>query len=392
MDASEFQSTRAGQVVRVADLGGYFAFAPSPLPPAVAWDDALVAALSAADRALSDLAGTGRSLPNPHLLMLPFVRHEAVLSSRIEGTQTTLGHLYEYEAATPSLRGPSRDVREVHNYVQALEHGLGRLETLPVSLRLLCEVHGRLMEGVRGERLTPGEFRREQNLIGSTGDTPESASFVPPPVPEMHEALHAFELFLHAQVNLPPLIRIGMAHYQFEAIHPFFDGNGRVGRLLITLLLCAWRLLPQPLLYLSAHFEKRRRQYYSSLMAVSRQGAWEAWLTFFLEGVAAQAQDAIERSHRLLDLREAYRQSVKAPRAPARFLGAVDELFSRPVTTVRALAKSLGVGYQIASRYMRQLEAAGIVRETSGRRRDRVYAAEEIIRAIEEPLQTPEAQ
>jgi len=205
----------------------------------------------------------------------------------------------------------------------------------------------------------------------------------------MQDTLDAFEKFLHAPSDLPPLVRIGMIHYQFEAIHPFFDGNGRIGRLLISLLLCAWGLLPQPLLYLSAYFEPRRQQYYDALMAVSQQGAWERWLTFFLQGVAVQAHDAIQRAGRLLNLRESYREAVKAPRAPARFLAAIDELFIRPVLTVRSLADATSVRYQVANRYLQQLEMAGMVRETTGRRRNRVYAAEDILRAIEEPLSPP---
>jgi len=233
VEPSEFRSSRAGQVVRVPDLGGYFTFVPRPLPPNVNWNDALVSAMSRADRTLSDLAGTGRNLPNPHLLMLPFLRHEAVLSSRIEGTHTTLRHLYEHEARRLTLFEAPRDVREVYNYVSALDHGLTRLDTLPVSLRLLREIHARLTEGVRREKLTPGEFRREQNLIGTPSDSVQTAPFVPPPVRQMQDALDAFEKFLHAPSDLPPLVRISMIHYQFEAIHPFFDGNGRIGRLLI---------------------------------------------------------------------------------------------------------------------------------------------------------------
>lgn len=389
MEPSEFRSSRAGQVVRVPDLGGYFTFVPRPLPPNVNWNDALVSAMSRADRTLSDLAGTGRNLPNPHLLMLPFLRHEAVLSSRIEGTHTTLRHLYEHEARRLTLFEAPRDVREVYNYVSALDHGLTRLDTLPVSLRLLREIHARLTEGVRREKLTPGEFRREQNLIGTPSDSVQTAPFVPPPVRQMQDALDAFEKFLHAPSDLPPLVRISMIHYQFEAIHPFFDGNGRIGRLLISLLLCAWGLLPQPLLYLSAYFEPRRQQYYDALMAVSQQGAWERWLTFFLQGVAVQAHDAIERAAQLLDLRESYRHRVRAPRAPARFLAAIDELFIKPVVTVASLAEAMGVSYQVANRYLRQLEVARMVRETTGKRRNRVYVAEDILRAIEEPLSPP---
>ena len=297
MDTESFRNSPAGRVVHAA--GEYWAFVPNPLPPKLAWTSELVVTLSEADRALGELAGLGRSLPNPHLLIRPFVRREAVLSSRIEGTQSTLFDLYAYEAVQLSMFKPPPDVREVYNYVRALEHGMARLPTLPLSLRLIREIHAHLMEGVRGEHQTPGEFRRSQNWIGPPGCTLTDARFVPPPVPEMQESLHALETFLHASPTLPPLMRLGLIHYQFEAIHPFLDGNGRVGRLLITLLLCAWDLLSEPLLYLSAYFDAHRQDYYDLLLRVSQHGAWEDWLTFFLRGIATQAQDSVARAGRL---------------------------------------------------------------------------------------------
>lgn len=379
-----FRNSPAGHVVRAR--GGYWAFMPNPLPPPLTWAPELVATLSEADRALGELAGLGRSLPNPHLLIRPFVRREAVLSSRIEGTQASLSDLYAYEAVQLALFEGPPDVREVYNYVRALEYGLERLQDLPLSLRLIREIHARLMEGARGEHQTPGEFRRSQNWIGPPGCTLNDAPFVPPPVPEMHEALDAFEKFLHTPSSLPPLVRLGLIHYQFEAIHPFLDGNGRIGRLLITLLLCAWDLLPEPLLYLSAYFEAHRQRYYDLLLAVSQQGAWEEWLTFFLRGVAVQARDAVIRARRLQDLRERYREQFQTARAAARLLQVVDLLFAQPVLTIGRVAEALGVSFPAARQYVSQLEQVGLLHEITGQARNRVYQADEVLRTIEEPL------
>ena len=384
MNPQDFHKRSPGRVLRAP--AGYWAFVPGPLPPTLPWTPELVTVLSEADRALGELAGLGRSLPNPHLLIRPLVRREAVLSSRIEGTQASLSDLYAYEAAQLPLFEPPSDVREVYNYVQALEYGLERLRTLPLSLRLIREVHARLMEGVRGEHQTPGEFRRSQNWVGPPGCTLNEATFVPPPVAEMRESLDAFERFLYAPSSLPPLVRLGLIHYQFEAIHPFLDGNGRIGRLLITLLLCAWNLMPEPLLYMSAYFEAHRQTYYDLLLAVSRDGVWQDWLIFFLRGVVAQARDGVTRSERLQDLREQYRQQVQAERAAARLLQAVDLLFARPVVTVRDVETALGVNFSTAQRYVNQLGKAGLLREITGRARNRVYCADEILRMLEEPL------
>ncbi len=383
MAPESFRNSPAGRVVHAA--GEYWAFVPNPLPPTFPWTSELVVALSEADRALGELAGLGRSLPNPHLLIRPFVRREAVLSSRIEGTRSSLFDLYAYEAVQLAMFKPPPDVCEVYNYVRALEHGMARLPTLPPSLRLIREIHAHLMEGVRGEHQTPGEFRRSQNWVGQPGCALTGARFVPPPVPEMQESLHAFETFLHASPALPPLMRLGLIHYQFEAIHPFLDGNGRVGRLLITLLLCAWDLLPAPLLYLSAYFDTHRQDYYDLLLAVSQRGAWEEWLAFFLRGIATQAHDSMARAGRLQDLREQYQRQFQTVRAAARLLQAVDMLFAHPLLTVRQVEAALGVNFSTAQRYVSQLEEAGLLQEITGQTRNRVYQAGEVLQAIEEP-------
>ena len=299
MQPSDFTGDKTGQLIKT--LQGYWAFVPDPLPPPLSLSWELAGKISEADRALSELAGVARTLPNPHLLIAPFIRREAVLSSRIEGTQASLSDLFFFEASG-TIPSQVPDVQEVLNYVKALEYGLERLKDLPISLRLFREVHERLIDGVRGEHLTPGEFRHSQNWIGPPGCTLMDAVFVPPPELEMLEALSDLEKYLHTPSPLPLLIRLALFHYQFEAIHPFLDGNGRIGRLLLTFLLCAEGLLPQPLLYLSAYFERNRKLYYHLLLSVSHSGKWTDWIVFFLNGVAEQSRDAIKRSHQLMDL------------------------------------------------------------------------------------------
>jgi Fic family protein len=281
-------------------------------------------------------------------------------------------------------------VKEVVNYVDAMEHGLKRIETLPLSLRLIRELHGKLMKGVRGEHGAPGEFRRSQNWIGSPGCKIEDATFVPPPVDEMHETLGAFERFLHSTSPFPPLINLALVHYQFEAIHPFIDGNGRIGRLLIILLLCHHKLLPEPLLYLSAFFEKYRDDYYRLLLSVSEDGRWEDWILFFLRGVITQSKDATLRSQNLLNLQEKYRQRYEKARSPGLLLLTIDELFARPIITIGGLKERLKVTFPSAQKVVNKLVDGGILKEMTGKRRNRVYIAEEILRVIDEPLETIE--
>ena len=370
----------------IRTLTGYRAFHPHPLPPRLDWSPALVRALSEADSLLGQLAGEGRRLPNPHVLIRPFARREAVLSSRIEGTQATLGELLAAEAGAHVDRSPE-DLREVGNYVTALEHGIEQLKTLPLSLRLVREVHGELMRGVRGDHATPGEFRRSQNWIGPAGCTLNDASYVPPPPDVMMDALGAWEKFLHDR-SLPPLVQIALAHYQFEAIHPFLDGNGRVGRLLITLFLIERGILPSPLLYLSAFFEATRRDYYDGLSAVSAQGDWAGWLMYFLRGVARQSEDALSRARRINAQLEAWRSAVAGSRAA---LLAVELVAANPFVTVRNVQRDLKTSYNTAARAISALENAGIVRKVSNAKRDRVFCAQAILDILEEPARlTPE--
>lgn len=362
----------------------YRAFVPDPLPPHVEFDMELVLALSEADRRLGELAGVGRSIPNPQLLIRPFMNREAVLSSRIEGTQAGLEELYEFEAASAAARSkmPS-DVAEVANYVNALEHGLARLSALPLSLRLLREVHSKLMEGVRGGQATPGEFRRSQNWIGRPGCSLDQATFVPPPVPEMQEVLSSLESYLHAEDSLPPLIRIAAIHYQFESIHPFLDGNGRVGRLLISLLLNHWELLPMPLLYLSAYFERYRQEYYERLLGVSMNGRWREWLLFFLRGVIEESRDASGRLKLLEDLAIEYRRKVMSLGGSVLPLRLVESLFSVPVVTVSEAQEILGVTYHSARLAVRKLVDLGILQKPSEAVYGKRFVASEILRAVE---------
>ena len=381
MDPSKFQASTSGKVIRLPQ--GYWAFLPAVLPPALTFSPSLVAALSDADRALGELKGLGGTLVNPHLLIRPLARREAVLSSRIEGTRASLDDLLAYEATQLSFLETGSDVREVHNYVRALEYGLERIHTLPISQRLIREMHAKLMEGVRGDVWTPGEFRRSQNWIGPAGSTLETAPYVPPPVDYMLAALSALENFIHAPSDLPPLLRLGLIHYQFEAIHPFLDGNGRVGRLLVALLLSAWQLLPQPLLYLSAYFESNRQDYYDLLLAVSQRATWEDWLLYFLEGVKQQSLDAVNRIDRLQALRVQYRAQIQAQRAPARLLRVVDLLFAQPVITTRQVETALETNFLGAQRLIDQLVQAGMLREITGGRRNRVYRADEILKILE---------
>jgi len=383
VDPNLFRNSPAGRVLRTAP--GYWAFVPNPLRPHLDWSPALVAALSRADRALGELAGIGRTVGNPHLLIVPFMRKEAVLSSAIEGTQASISDLYAFEAEQLSFLERPADVKEVFNYVRAMERGLERLKSLPVSLRLIRELHSDLMQGVRGEFGTPGELRRTPNWIGPPGCTLDQATYVPPPPGEVAEAMGALETFLHTDEQALSLVRLAMIHYQFEAIHPFIDGNGRVGRLLIALLLCEWGLLPQPLLYLSAYFEANRTLYYDLLLAVSQRGDWEKWLIFFLEAIAAQSRDAWLRIGRLQELHHEYRSRYQTS-GPARMLQVVDHLFARPVLSVSQLSDHLGVKFTVASRYIKRLAQDEVIVEITGKGRNRLYLAQGIMEAIEAPI------
>jgi Fic family protein len=381
MNPNDFRSPEAGQVILTQK--GYHAFIPAPLPPNLVWSLPLISALSEAERDLSRLAALTGAFPFPRLLIQPFMRREAVLSSRIEGTRATLAELYTYESTQLSFLEPGDDVREVHNYVTALDYGLERLKTLPISLRLIREIHEKLMHGVRGGNLTPGEFRRTQNWIGPAGSTIMNAAFVPPPVDEMNQALGDLEKFIHTGTDAPVLARAAMIHYQFEALHPFLDGNGRVGRLLMALLFTEWNILPQPLLNLSVYFERYRQEYYDNLLAVSQHGDWEVWLRFFLRGVSSQAQDSLVRMQRLEAIRTKYEPLVKSDRNSERMGAVLDFLFARPILSAKQLAENVGMPFKTARQYIEKLANAGILREVTGNARNQIYRADEIFGAMD---------
>lgn len=363
---------RAGHYV--SQPTGYRAFIPAPLPPdpPVNMAAELTRLLSDADRALGRLDGVATVLPNPDLFVAMYVNHEAVLSSQIEGTQSTLEDVLAFEADAQSEA--SKDVAEVVNYVGAVNQGLARLSELPLSLRLLRAIHARLLEGVRGAERQPGEFRRSQNWIGPAGCTLNQAEFVPPPPHEMQEALGDLERFLHDRESLPVLIHCGLAHAQFETIHPFLDGNGRVGRLLITFLLCERKILQRPLLYLSYYFRAHRAQYYDRLTAVRNDGDWEGWLKFFLRGVYEVSQSATDTAREISALRERHRELFTTQIASAaNALKLLDFMYQHPIFSVRRAQEHMGCAYNTAGAIVQQVESLGVVREVTGQQRNRLY-------------------
>lgn len=380
MDPKEFVCPDAGKVVRTPE--GYHAFVPAP-PAAIVYDADLALLLSRADAAVSELSGLGRFLPNPHLLIAPYVRREAVLSSRIEGTRASLSDILLDEARADVPLGDEADVREVRNYVTALEHGIKRLKTLPLSLRLVRELHGKLMKGVRGDRATPGEFRRSQNWIGPAGSTPATAAYVPPPPAPMQEALARWERSLHERDKHPDLIQCALMHEQFEAIHPFLDGNGRVGRLLIALFLIERGRLAQPLLYLSVYIEAHRQDYYRLLQRCRTHCDWPAWLRFFLTGVTETANDALACADSLMKLRETWRRRLAGkPNA----LTLLDALFINPYITAAGAQKILAVSNPTARQVIAALERAGMLKEVTGRKWGQLHVARPILKVIEKPF------
>ena len=365
------------------------AFVPKPLPPepALQWSDSLHGVVQRAGVALGRLAGITGMLPDSQLFLYAYVRKEAVLSSQIEGTQSSLSELllFENDAATGV---PLDDVVEISNYVAAMEHGLKRLnEGFPLSLRLLREVHGVLLAKGRGSEKQPGEFRTTQNWIG--GSRPGNALFVPPPPDQVVECMGALENFLHNPA-VPPLVRAGLAHAQFETIHPFLDGNGRTGRLLITLLLCHDGLLAQPLLYLSLYLKRNRSAYYDLLQRVRTHGDWEAWLDFFLRGVEETANQAAETAGRLIQLFQKDRARLHAEgRKGLSALKLHEILQKNPVITVPRLVAKFGFSAPTANSALRLLVALGLVREITGQKRHRVFAYHEYLRALNEGTELP---
>ena len=367
---------RSGRFVR--QPGGYQAFVPHPLPPPdLELDHRLLTIVSQADRDLGRLDAAAAIVPDPDLFVFMYVRREAVLSSQIEGTQASLMDLLEFEALRDHAEARI-DVREISNHVSAMQLGLERLHTLPISRRLLCEVHAELMKGVRGgePQKTPGEFRRSQNWIG--GGSPATARFVPPPWEEVGPAFADLEHYLHDEGPVPPLIKIGLAHAQFETIHPFLDGNGRVGRLLITFWLVHEGILRRPLLYPSLYFKEHREEYVDRLQAIRDRGAWEEWLIFFAEGIGVAAREAADRALDIARLREEDRARIASSlgRRTPNAHRLLDELFRLPLVTAKGAERLLGVSQPTASGLVNDLTRIGILRELTGKRRDRLYSYE----------------
>lgn len=361
MDASKFIAPEWGSAVSTPRPASYKAFVPAKLPKELTLPADIIMKLSDADAALGRLAGSGRLLPNPHLLVNAYVTKEAVSSSRIEGTQASVTEVFDAVVTGEAKRD---DIKEVRNYIRALEHGVRRIrvDDFPISLRLIKEMHRILLTGVRGQDKTPGEFRRTQNWIQSPDNRPDTARFVPPPKDDMWDALDDWEKYCHDEhPRLPLLVRCALLHYQFETIHPFLDGNGRLGRLFIALYLMERGRLSAPLLYLSGYFDRRRDDYYDRLQCVRERGEINDWLLFFLDGVAVQAADAVERAERLSDLREKFRAQLRG--TSARTVEAVDLLFATPILTVRYAQDQLGLSQPGATGLLRRLAAHGIVQE-----------------------------
>lgn len=364
-------STRSGRYVA---SGGYRCFEPAPLPPdpSIRFDQDLQLLLSAADRAVARLDGAATTLPNPELFVYAFMRQEAALSSQIEGTQASLEDLFEYEAV-PDAAGPHSDVTQIINYIDAMRWGLETLPHLPLSKRLVQGLHQRLLATGRGATRNPGQFRQGQNHIGPPGCDISEATFVPPSVPLMNVALDNWEGYLHNR-DLPVLVRCAILHAQFETIHPFWDGNGRVGRMLITLKLCEEEVLERPLLYLSLYFKQYRQEYYESLQRIRDDGDWEGWIKFFLRGVRLTCKAALEAVRRIAVLRDELArraQGVSRSGNPARL---TEALFRKPYITVAQAAAILNTSEQGSSNVISSLVEIGILREVSRVARRKIYA------------------
>ena len=366
---------RAGRYVK--QTGGYSAFIPATLPPhpPVRFSEEILMHLSAADQALARLDGAASTLPDPDFFVFTYVRKEAVLSSQIEGTQSSLRDVLAAEAEVLTANLP-RDVGEVINYITAINHGLASRDRLPVSVRLIKEIHQKLLQGTRGRDLIPGELRKKQNWLGHSGCALHEARFVPPPPQAVPEALSQLEKFIHNPGNLPKLVWIGLVHAQFETIHPFLDGNGRVGRLLIILLLCEQKMLARPILYLSHYFKRHRAEYYEKLQSVRDEGTWEDWLAFFLQGVAVVSKEAFDTGKKLLAMRDEHRDLID--RSFGRVAGngrrVLEKLYAHPMVRVKHLQNWLGTTYPVANNLVTRLVDCGILTELTGQSRHRVFS------------------
>lgn len=380
MEALSANSTRSGQYV--LQPTGYEAFIPSPLPPdpSIKISSELQKLVYEAGLSLGRLDGSIQTLPNPDLFVYMYVRKEAVLSSQIEGTQSSLQDLLTAESKILAP-GRANDVAEVVNYVKAMKHGLEQLEKLPVSTRLIRDIHAKLLHGVRGSKLTPGELRKRQNWIGSDGTNIADAVFVPPPPTQVQEAMTKLEKFIHADSDFPLLLKIGLVHSQFETIHPFLDGNGRIGRLLITFLLCERKVLQKPVLYLSYFFKKHRSRYYDKLQAVRDDGDWEGWLVFFLQGIIEVSKKASKLARRIIDLREKHRNVITENfgRAAGNGHRLLERLYVNSVVSVTGVQQMLNISYPTARNLVKRMQENEILREVTGQRRNQVFCYQDYI-------------
>ncbi len=386
MKQTDIASAGFGELVPT--IGGELAFVPKKLPPHLEWTSNLVSALSEAERAIGKLHGIELNLPNPNLFITPFLRKEAEMSSRIEGTQANIEQLYLFEAGPSAIESKVPDVKEVSNYISALEYGLEKVKQLPVCLRMIRQLHEILMRDVRGQQRAPGQFRAVQNWIGPRGCPIDQAHYVPPPPDKVQTALGDLEMFLNRPPgDLPILVWLAMIHYQFEAIHPFLDGNGRIGRLLIALLLCEKKILDKPLLYLSAYFERNRQDYYERLLRLSTHGEWPEWIFFFLRGIVEQSQDAFERLRQLMDLQQKYHQIVHRGKGSGTLIRLVDLLIERPLITITYASKACETTYMTARNAIARLIKLGILREFGDVKRNRIYIAPRVLEIIDRPFE-----
>jgi Fic family protein len=379
MDPERYASTPFGEARRTPGRHGYVAYFAAPIPRTLELPPSTVRTLADAEGALGQLAAVGRLVPNPDLLIRPYLLREALSSTRIEGTQATMAEVFEIDAAGET---PNADVEEVVNYVAAMQWGLEHLDELPLSTRLLCEMHGRLMAGVHGRELAPGKLRTSQNWVGAPGSTIETAQFVPPPPGELLRLLSDWERFAHEEAELPLLIQNALLHSQLETIHPFLDGNGRLGRLLLIFFLVARGRLTTPLLYLSAYLERNRRSYYEALQTIHETGDPIPWIELFLTAVQTQAGDAVARARGIIELRERYLQAAAAIGTP-NALALVELICENPVVTTRSIEDRLGVSRPTALRLLRKMEQQGVLSEgEEGARGQRRYVAREMMDAV----------
>ena len=379
MDLAAYASTPFGEPRRTLGRHGYVAYFPAPIPRAIEIPATTIRLLADAEASLGRLAGVGQLVPNPHLLIRPYLLREALSSTRIEGTQASLADVFEAEA---SGEPPSADVEEVLDYIDALEWGLAQMGELPLGARLIREMHRRLLAGVRGRERMPGQLRTTQNWVGDSGSTIETARFVPPPPEELPSLLTDWERYAHEDVEVPRLVQNALLHYQFETLHPFLDGNGRIGRLLSVFLLVEHGRLPAPLLYLSAYLERDRAHYYEALQTVRERGDALPWIELFLTAVRSQAADAVLRAQRIVALRERYRTAAAAI-ASSNALMLVDLVCETPIVSSRAVEARLGVTRPTALKLLRQLEEVGVLVEgNTGPRGQRRYLARELMAAV----------